>query len=243
MRASEVGRSIALQIKSLQHPRHMYKYMAGGVEFLIGYAEGWRERTMSEEGSHGIFLWCLTDKRLVFRSYCPAAWGGMHPKMHEAHVKGEMRRISSLRVDELEELLNSRNGYNPFLDRRHRAKVALRDLRLRSKFRAGDFADSPDMNAASKRALVHSFERFLTALLYGGTGYAVSRYNQKIGEGLFLVFPGLDGEFDRETMARMSKPQLQDLLRRVTAMAPSKRHRDVGEVIISICNSYSNERK
>lgn len=221
------------------HPRYESTFITGGVEFVAGYAEGWNKWVMTEDSSHGIFLWCASDNRVCFHSYRAANWKTLPPKTREAAIKGELQRVAGLGVNELEQLIRHNNGYDPFLDRRNREKVAKKDRRVRDLVNAGTFQDARELNAAAKRSLVHAFEKFTVAVLYGGPGYAASRYDSKIGDGLSKAFSAVRGLFDGAITGRSDRSAWGLVMRHLKHATPSEGCQDVCELIIRICNTYT----
>lgn len=213
-----------------------HRFFSGGVEFLIGVSEGLYKAGIVDAKTVGIYLWCLPDNRLVLAGYGQDWYREAHSEEHQ--LLGELRRISNLKPSELEDFIRQRGGYNPFLDRRRRAVVETKDLRIREKYGAAAFKDSPRFSASTKRSLVHSVEKFVTARKFGGEGYAVSRYSPKIAVALDTLSPRML----EQTSGRMEDSTFRSFLRlleNLNEIVKATKDRDLAGALAEIGKSYN----
>lgn len=144
---------------------------------------------------HGVFIICLTDKKVVLQEYMqegkPAAGINLHK------IKGEIDRICFLSETDFEHFLRWREAYNPFSYRRKRKKAAKNDLNLRAGINSERFLDGSRTSASMKRTLAHDWERFIVARMFGGAAFARSRFSSKLYSLLHDAY-GVDLHNSRE---------------------------------------------
>ncbi len=161
-------------VRRFNRPQICHQVKVEGVELWIGCASG----KVGKPQDLGIFVFCASDARSIVDGY--SASSGATPDF----LQGEMRRLSRMSVDEWEDFLRVREGYNPFADRRNRQRSKSGDKRLRKQYAGKDFKSDKQLSASCKRALVHAYERFLVARIFGGKGHAVSRLDLALARAL-----------------------------------------------------------
>lgn len=156
-------------------PTCVRRFETGGVEFLIGHAAGENCHGLIGTEHNGIFLACLTDRRIVFTEYGGADWG-----TPEKQYGGEISRIAGMGEKQLEDFIINRGGYNPWADRRKRKTAKKKDLNRRKRYSVGSFTDGRWQSASDKRTCVHDLEKLIVARMFGGSAHARSRFSHKL---------------------------------------------------------------
>lgn len=157
-----------------------FKTKNPSVEFSLFYGYPGKHVTKSnhfDKVRPSINLYCESDKRLCMTGYCPGPLSLTRPQSDK--VEGEIRRIASMGAAELDQFLENRAHYNPFSDRKKRAVCRQNDLKIRLSVGTDHFREGL-MSPSEKRALVHDYERFVVARLFGGSSFARSRFSQKL---------------------------------------------------------------
>lgn len=167
-------------VDSLYNPSMITEFSIADVDFAVGYAEGISVGGLVGTEYGGIFLHCITDKRRIVTGYMSESGRMASIGPCADAVRGEIMRISSMDKNAMESFLAGRGLYNPFLDRRCRERVARGDKQLRRNIHWSDFKNGAWMTARHKRQLAHEYERFVTARIYGGSGFARSRLFKRV---------------------------------------------------------------
>lgn len=161
-------------------PTRVYEFSLGSANFLIGHAEGFNAYGLIGTERNGIFLACLSDKRMVFQEYLgQSSCYTSHPGNQRATTM-EIDRIRKMSLEVFEDFIATRAAYNPFVDRRRRKKALKGDLNVRKRFQAASFTAGRWLTAGDKRTIVHDLEKFLVARIYGGKSFARSRFTSKL---------------------------------------------------------------
>ncbi|TXH17017.1 MAG: hypothetical protein E6R03_04660 [Hyphomicrobiaceae bacterium] len=170
---------------------------------------------------HGVFIICLTGKKLVLQEYMkegkPAAGINLHK------IKGEIDRICFLSETDFENFLRWREAYNPFADRRKRKKAAQNDLNLRAGINSERFTNGSRTSASMKRTLAHDWERFIVARMFGGAAFARSRFSSKLYSLLRDAY-GVDLNSSREGFFSAQLAASDSFMRNLIMVACRRTH-------------------
>lgn len=144
----------------------------------MGYARGRIYESKIDTTENGIFLICVSDRKTVMRGYMKV--GKPNDRIDLRKIADEITRICMMSVEDLESFLKWREVYNPFLDRKRRAKTSKQDLNLRAEISSELFQEGTRMTASMKRTISHDWEKLVVSRMFGGSSYARSRFSRKL---------------------------------------------------------------
>jgi hypothetical protein len=171
------------ELKSLRFfhkPAMLRRFWVEDVEFIIGMAQGLNACGVTDTTASGIFIVCTTDKKTVLKQYMGQDGAYKADWNYSRSVQGEIWRIAGMDKAKLEGFLSTRAHYNPFSDRRKRKKANKGDLKMRHAYMVDSFTPGRELSAILKRNIVHEYERFIVARIFGGASYARSRFSAKV---------------------------------------------------------------
>lgn len=166
----------------------MKEFRVSGVDFLVGHSAGSNAGGLIGTEFNGIFLFCLTDKRMVLDEYLGQGRCYQLNDGHRAQVEREIERISQMNKERMEDFLSTRAAYNPFADRRRRTKATKGDRGVRKKYSVSNFTQGRWLSPGDKRTLVHDLEKLLVSRIFGGAAFARSRFSPKLYNLLSLHY-------------------------------------------------------
>ena len=215
------------------------EFCVDDVRYLIGHAKGEVSNGNVTEENQGVFLICVSDKRLIFSGLLPGS------DMDEASAF--IDSVMKFNKTELEEFLRSQAKYNPYEDRAKRVVTAKKDLNIRRQYSKEHFQDGDVFTASDKRKLVHDLERFLVSRLFGGESHAKSRFKNTLYQLLINNY-GYEGREDSTECYYDQFSRKEDVQRNMRLLAgkntvygvPLRINTDLLEAINKVAKAYKD---